>query len=88
MSWSVALSSAAVRSLDAVPPRVLPAVIEFLYGPLAQDPHRVGKPLRDDLAGLHSARRGSYRVLYEIDDGTQVVTVIRIAHRNAAYRPR
>lgn len=88
MSWSVALSSAAVRSLDSVPPRVLPAVIEFLYGPLAQDPHRVGKPLRDDLAGLHSARRGSYRVLYEIDDGTQVVTVIRIAHRSAAYRPR
>jgi mRNA-degrading endonuclease RelE of RelBE toxin-antitoxin system len=34
----------------------------------------------------HSARRGSYRVLYEIDDGSQVVTVIRIAHRSGAYR--
>lgn len=88
MSWSVVVSSAAVRNLDSVPPRVVPAVIEFLYGPLAQDPHRVGKPLRDNLTGLHSARRGSYRVLYEIDDGAQVITVIRIAHRSSGYRPR
>jgi mRNA-degrading endonuclease RelE of RelBE toxin-antitoxin system len=36
----------------------------------------------------HSARRGSYRVLYEIDDDTRVVTVITIAHRGSASRPR
>ncbi len=88
MSWTVVLSAAAIRTLDSVPPRVLPAVIEFLYGPLARDPHRVGKPLRDDFAGLHSARRGSYRVLYEIDDDRGTVTVIRIAHRSSAYRRR
>jgi mRNA-degrading endonuclease RelE of RelBE toxin-antitoxin system len=39
-----------------------------------------------DFAGLHSAPRGSCRVLYEIDDDTRVVN--RIAHRGSAYRPR
>lgn len=30
---------------------------------LIHDPHRVGKQLRGDLAGIHSARRGTYRIL-------------------------
>jgi mRNA-degrading endonuclease RelE of RelBE toxin-antitoxin system len=73
----------AVRALDQLPPRVVPAVIEFLFGPIADNPQRVGKPLRDDFAGLHSAHRGAYRVLYEINDA---VTVVRVADR--AYRAR
>ncbi len=88
MSWVVRLSSPAIRTLDGVPPRVVPAIVEFLYGPLAGNPHRVGKLLRDDLDGVYSARRGSYRVLYEIDEDTETVTVLRIAHRRAVYRPR
>lgn len=87
MSWTIGLSFGAVRSLDRLPARVVPAVIEFVYGALAEDPHRVGKPLRGDLAGLHGARRGSYRVLYEINDEQQAVTVVRVASRADAYRP-
>ena len=87
MSWAVGLSSAAVRTLDQLPPRVVPAIIEFLYGPLADNPHRVGKPLRDDFTGLRSAHRGGYRVLYEINDPEHSVTVIRVAGRADAYRP-
>ncbi len=86
MTLAVGLSSAAVRTLDQLPSRVVPAVIEFLYGPLADNPHRVGKPLRDDFAGTYSARRGPYRVLYEINESDQSVTVMRIAHRANAYR--
>ena len=86
MKWAVGLSSAAIRSLDRLPPRVVPAVIEFLYGPLAENPHRVGKPLRDDFAGTHGARRGPYRVLYEIDEADHSVTVTRVAYRGDAYR--
>jgi len=88
VSWAVGLSSTAVRTLDQLPPRVVPAIIEFLYGPLASNPHRVGKPLRDDFAGAYSAHRGSYRVLYEINVVTHSVTVARIAGRADAYRPR
>jgi mRNA-degrading endonuclease RelE of RelBE toxin-antitoxin system len=82
------LSSAAIRSLDQLPPRVVPAIIEFLYGPLAENPHRVGKALRDDFTDIHSASRGGYRVLYEIDEDRHSVTVTRVASRGEAYRPR
>ena len=88
MSWAVGLSSAALRTLDQLPPRVVPAIIEFLYGPLADNPRRVGKPLRADFAGIHSAHRGAYRVLYEINEPDHSVTVTRVAHRANAYRPQ
>lgn len=88
MTWKVGLSSAAIRQLDHIPPRIVPAIIAFLHGPLAQNPYQVGKPLRDEFTGTYSARRGAYRVLYEVDDAEQLVTVVRIAHRSDAYRPR
>lgn len=82
------MSSAAIRDLDRVSPRVVPAIVEFMYGPLAEDPHRVGKALRDDFAGVHSAHRGGYRVLYEINEPDHAITVTRVAGRADAYRPR
>ena len=86
MTWTVGLSSAAIRTLDRLPNKVLPAVIDFIYGPLARNPHQVGKPLGQDFTGLHSARRGAYRVIYEIHDVDHSVTVVRVAHRSEAYR--
>ncbi|MDQ1712642.1 MAG: mRNA interferase RelE/StbE [Frankiaceae bacterium] len=65
-----------------------PAVIEFLVNGLATDPYRVGHPLERELLGLHSARRGEYRVIYEIRAGTREVIVLRTQHRRDAYRPR
>jgi mRNA interferase RelE/StbE len=62
--------------------------VEFLYGSLAASPHRVGKPLRLGLDGLHSARRGDYRVIYRIDDDLRRVDVVAIEHRSDIYRPR
>jgi mRNA interferase RelE/StbE len=67
---------------------VATAVVEFLYGSLAASPHRVGKPLKLSLEGLHSARRGDYRVIYRIDDQRHLATVIAIEHRSDIYRPR
>jgi mRNA interferase RelE/StbE len=64
------------------------AVVEFLYGSLAANPHRVGKPLKLALEGLHSARRGDYRVIYRIDGQRCMVTVMAAEHRSDAYRPR
>jgi mRNA-degrading endonuclease RelE of RelBE toxin-antitoxin system len=57
------------------------AVVYFLHGPLAEDPYRVGKPLRFQLGGYWSARRGQYRVTYSIHDDEVLVGVVRISHR-------
>ena len=72
--------------MASVPERVIPAIVEFVYGDLADFPRRVGKPLERELAGSYSARRGSYRVLYDIDDDKLQVSILRVAHRGDVYR--
>jgi mRNA interferase RelE/StbE len=86
-AFEVRFTAAARRGLNTLPPRVLSAVVEFAFGDLAREPRRVGKPLRDDLAGLFSARRGPYRVLYRIDDAARIVFIVRVDHRADVYRP-
>jgi len=78
------VSARAIRDLDAIPPRIVPAIIEFIYGDLAKAPLRVGKPLMRELDGYLGAHRGSYRVLFEIDGET--IKIARIAHRADVYR--
>ena len=86
--YELVLTPPAVRAVRTVlPEAVATAVIEFLTGALVGNPHRVGKRLRGDLAGIHSARRGTYRVLYRINDERREVIVLRIDHRSDAYRP-
>ncbi len=86
--YAVAWTPASRRSLARLPEKVATAAVEFIYGSLAQAPGRVGKPLQFGLAGLHSARRGDYRLIYRIDDDLRTVTVIAIEHRSDVYRPR
>lgn len=54
-------------------------------GPLAENPYRVGTPLRDDMEGRYAARRGEFRVIYEIHEDRIVIRVLTIAHRRDAY---
>lgn len=85
-TYTVVLSAATKRAIERdLPEAVAVAVVDFLFGPLAADPHRVGKPLRFDLDGYWSARRGQYRVIYSIHDDTVLVRVVRISHRADAY---
>lgn len=80
-------SAPARRSLPRLPEKVATAAVEFIYGPLAQEPRRVGHPLRFELAGLHSARRGGHRIIYRIDEDAHAVLVEAIRYRSDAYRP-
>jgi len=87
-SYNVPLTGPARRALQSVPPRIVPAIIEFAFGDLAREPRHVGKPLKRELDGLFGARRGPYRLLYRIDDAAQRVYVVHIDHRADVYRPR
>jgi mRNA interferase RelE/StbE len=71
---------------DVLPEAVAAAAYEFIIGPLLDNPHRLGKRLLPPLDDRHSARRGTYRVIYRIDDKEHVVTVLDIARRRDAYR--
>jgi len=65
----------------------VPAIIEFAFGDLAAAPYRVGKPLAREFSGYDGARRGPYRLIYEIEQKALRVNVLRVAHRGEAYRP-
>jgi len=72
---------------ERLPETVAAAVIEFCAAALADNPHRVGKPLSGQLAGCHGARRGTYRVVYRIDETSRTVHILDIDHRSEIYRP-
>ena len=86
--FAIAWTAASRRALTRLPEKLATAVVEFLYGSLAASPYRVGKPLKLGLEGLHSARRGDYRVIYRVDDHQRWVTVVAIEHRSDVYRPQ
>lgn len=79
----VVWTAASKRALARLPEKVATAVVEFIYGPLAGNPERVGKPLRFEFGGLRSARRGDFRIIYRITDR---VTIVAIDHRADVYR--
>ena len=86
MSWDVQLAPSAVRRLDRLPPRIAIAVVEFVTATLPTNPERMSKPLRGEIEGLRSARRGDYRVFFSLDEATATLLVVRIAHRADVYR--
>lgn len=86
--WTLVVAGPAERSLARLPEGVAAAVVEFMLGPLTEAPTVAGKPLQRELAGYWSARRGSYRVIYRLDEDAAQVLVVRIEHRSDVYRRR
>lgn len=86
--FDLRVTAPAERQLSRLPERVAAAIVEFMLGPLLDDPRRVGGPLQRELAGMRSARRGVYRIIDEIEEDARIVVVHHIDHRANAYRPR
>ena len=87
MTYQVTIAPTAARQLrERLPEAVAWACFEFIAGPLAENPHRVGAPLRKPFEGQWRARRGEYRVRHSIDDDTQIVYVLDVDHRRNVHR--
>jgi mRNA interferase RelE/StbE len=71
---------------ERLPETVAVAAYEFMTGPLIREPYRVGKQLLPPLDNRFSARRGTYRIIYRVDDATRTVTVVDVDHRRDVYR--
>jgi mRNA interferase RelE/StbE len=86
--YRLRVTASAGRAIQhKLPEDIAAAVVEFITGSLLENPHRVGNSLRRELTGIYSARRGAFRILYEIDE-IHLVTVLRVEHRADVYRPR
>ena len=77
----------AMRNIGRLSDKVRHAAMATITGPIAENPHRAGKPLTGELEGLWSARRGDYRIIYTIIEEDRVVMIHRIQHRRDVYRP-
>jgi len=88
--YRLLITRPAARALaDRLPEKVATAAYEFMTTTLLHNPYRLGKRLLlPPYEGTYSARRGSYRILYEVDDDTNTVTVTAVEHRGNAYRSR
>ena len=87
-AYEIVLTPPARRAIaEELPEAVVAAVIDFITTALLDSPQRAGKPVRNDLDGIWSARRGKYRVLYRIREDLREVVVLRIDDRRDAYRP-
>jgi mRNA interferase RelE/StbE len=83
-NYSVLIKRSAAKELEAVPRKDREKLASKIQG-LATNPRPPGS---EKLAGddKYRIRHGNYRVLYEIDDATIVVVVVRVAHRREVYR--
>lgn len=87
--YELIIAPTARRQLaEQLPASVAFAAYEFIVGPLLDNPRQIGKQLRPPLEDRHSARRGTYRVIYRIDETLRRVTVVGVFARADAYRPR
>lgn len=85
--YRLRIARPAARALvETLPEKVATAACAFVTGPLLDDPHGVGKPLAPPMTPAWTARRGTYRILYLIDDNHRVVEVTSVRHRSDAYR--
>jgi mRNA-degrading endonuclease RelE of RelBE toxin-antitoxin system len=85
--YRLRIARPAARALaEVLPEKVAAAAYEFITGVLLDDPHRVGRPLGPPLAPVWTARRGTYRIIFLLDDDQRVVEVTAVRHRADAYR--
>jgi mRNA interferase RelE/StbE len=89
VTYRVVLTGPARRALaERLPEAVAAACHEFIQGPLAKNPYRVGKQLEPPHYPAYAARRGEFRIVYRIREEEVLVQDIMIMHRRDVYRTR
>lgn len=86
--WKIQVTGPALKTFRRLPEKAASAIVEFMTGALAGNPHRLSKPLTNELLGMRTARRGDYRVLFTLDVEEHVLYIHRIQHRADVYKTR
>lgn len=84
MSYDLRIKPSAVKELRSLQPADRRRVVERIEA-LAEDPRPPGCEKLTGGARCR-VRQGSQRVLHEVDDEAQIVTVVKIGHRRDVYR--
>ena len=84
MRYSLKIKQSAFKELKRLGKKDRNRIVEAV-DQLAEQPH-AGKLLKGGFSGLRRIRIGSYRIIYEINEGEVLILVLRIAHRKEVYR--
>lgn len=86
--YEVEITPEGLRHLNKLTAKIRDAALATIFGAIAENPYRLGHALVGELEGLRSARRGDYRIVYEVLDQENTVLIHRVQHRADVYRPR
>ena len=84
MSYTLRILPRAEKDLAALDSKSYDSIKKRIYA-LAEEPRPPGCRKLKDYPGWR-VRAGDYRIVYEIDDTTRTVTVLRVGHRKEIYR--
>ena len=85
MAYTVLLRPAADRDHRALSPDIRERILRALHT-LETDPRPSGAVKLTGRLDRWRIRVGDYRIIYQVDDSSDQVLVLRIAHRREAYR--
>ena len=87
MAWRIEFEASAAKELKKLDKQNQARILRFLRERVAasEDPRQLGRPLRQDLAGLWKFRVGDCRVIAHIEDERLVILVLRVGHRRYVY---
>lgn len=85
MAYAIEFTPAAQRDVRALGPDVLRHVDVKILA-LADNPRPQGVTRLTGEDGLYRIRVGDYRVIYQIQDRTVTVVVVRVRHCREVYR--
>ena len=83
MKWRLRITPKVQEALQSFPPQPKHYIREA-FGEIAKDPWE-GKPLRDELQGLHSFRAKRFRIIYQIQRENRLVFVVGLGPRETIY---
>ena len=82
--YTVRILRRAQKELASLPDETLERLVEAIRG-LGEDPRPAGCRRLSGRGGWR-IRAGDYRVIFEVDDSAQTVTVLHVGHRRSVYR--
>ena len=83
MGHKAALDDFDLKRLDI---SVRQKIFEKVETYLARDPIGLGKPLKQNLAGMFRYRYGDYRVIYVVNISEKNMAILEVGHRKEIYK--
>jgi mRNA interferase RelE/StbE len=84
--YSVRIKTSAIKELEAVAPKKERQRLAGRISALGREPRPKGCQKLAGEGERYRVRQGRYRIVYSVNDGEQVVEVVKVGHRKEVYR--